>query len=137
MFFLCECTTEYLVKFQAHIVFTLLVLMWILSMCCMCFVLNLIFHGFTTMNKIHHSEFSTFIIQKDMKYATIMFIISILAPLCSHGDMGWDIAQRESTHSHLFHCHDQGKKQLTKSILNFQGFLKCGSSCEFSYSRYK
>lgn len=55
-----------------------------------------------------------------MKYATIMFIISILAPLCSHGD----IAQRESTHSHLFHCHDQGKKQLTKSILIFQGFLK-------------
>lgn len=55
-----------------------------------------------------------------MKYATIMFIISILAPLCSHGD----IAQHESTRSHLFHCHDQGKKQLTKSILIFQGFLK-------------
>ncbi len=98
--------------------------MWIFSVCCKCFVLHLIFNGFTTMNKINHSEFSTFIIQKDMKYATIMFIISLLAPLCSQGDMGWDIAQRESTHSHLFHCHDQGKKQLTKSIIIFQGFLK-------------
>lgn len=72
------------------------------------------------MNKNQYILVPTFIIQKDLKYAMIMFIISILAPLCSHGD----IAQHESTHSHLFHCHDQSKEQLTKSILIFQGLLK-------------